>query len=529
MRTSARLIDPILPHAQAKLQPLPLLTVPFVMIPPRTSSTWFLVDLVSVLTGVVDILMVTPMAQGEGTGALEQLRILRVLRVLRLVKLVRLLKTSRLLKRWQSAIALDFSTQTLLSCLITYLVAGHWFACILVLTTTVADSPYLTWLTPKGYCERAASPDDLRYGASWVLQDIPLNPEMAHLDDVYCVSSFQLWVGTYYWMMQLISGSAGGDTNQKDLMTHEQLVFTLLVIFSCLLSSQIVASFCDIVSNLNPENAVFRNRMDHLNRYCREKKLGVMVRRELREYLLRTKNVQVGESQRELMQLMSPKLQGELSLQINGPWLTMVPFLRKVETGCSVAIAMSLRPRVYVPTEMLPADCMYMLGSGMVVTRGRVISGGTMWGADCIMCRHDLRSRPARALTYVEVDYIHRDILLEIVHSVSFRTRPDGSELPVLEYPVAVRRMRWHTVMLGMIREYQRLKHQLHLHSKDASPAALRSAWTFSLQNMDGGDVHMDGSTTMTDNTARSMMSFQRQQPTLGMLWKPPVDVQLWA
>lgn len=489
-------------------------------------KSWFVIDLVSVLSGLVDILMVTPLGNPEegSTSGLEQLRVLRVLRVLRLIKLVRLLKTSRLLKRWQSAFSLDFSTQTLIYCLVSYLVAGHWFACILVLSTTMADSPMHTWLASKGYCQQAPNgPEDLRYGATWELQPVPLLQELAHLDDVYCVSSFSLWVGTYYWMMQLISGSAGGDTNQWDLNTSEQIVFTVLVIAACLLSSQIIASFCDVVSNLNPEGTAYKTRMDALNRYCRTNKLHYTVRRQLREYLLRAKRVQVAEAQRELLEHMSPKLQGELALQVSGTWITQVPFLRRVETDCSIRVALALRSRVYVPTELIPADCMYMLSSGLVTQRGRVIAIGKMWGADCILNRVDLRSRPARALTYVEVDYIYRDLLLEILHSTTVRTNRDGSEFNVIEYPKAVRRLRWYTVMLGIIREYQRIRSKLDSHARNASRSEIHNAWNKALHSMDGLR-HLNG-TPSPIQERRNL----RKPVQIGMLWKPPAEIQLWA
>jgi hypothetical protein len=42
---------------------------------------------------------------------------------------------------------MDFSTQTILTAICSYLLAGHWFACFLVIITTVADTPLYTWYT----------------------------------------------------------------------------------------------------------------------------------------------------------------------------------------------------------------------------------------------------------------------------------------------------------------------------------------------------------------------------------------------
>ena len=98
------------------------------------------------------------------------------------------------------------------------------------------------------------------------------------------------------------------------------------------------------------------------------------------------------------MGLMSPKLQGLLSLQVNGSWIPTVPFLRTLSTkqgaelACCVRIALTLQPSVYIPTELLPADSMYHLASGTVVHRGHIVAGrGKIWGDDCILHRVDLR------------------------------------------------------------------------------------------------------------------------------------------
>ena len=107
--------------------------------------------------------------------------------------------------------------------------------------------------------------------------------------------------------------------------------------------------------------------------------------------------------------------QGELSLQINGPWLTTIRFLRKVEVACAVRIALSVNMAVYVPTELVRADSMHYLNHGTVVYRGSVLITGAVWGDDCILRRADMRSRPARALTYANVSLIPAAKLVSII------------------------------------------------------------------------------------------------------------------
>jgi hypothetical protein len=473
-------------------------------------SGWFIIDMVSILTCLVDIIPVVQAGQAAAakaihetkgvsveadTAAIEQLRILRVLRVLRLVKLIRLIKSSRILKRWQTSIALDFSTQTIISCTSSYLLAGHWFSCLLVLTASFADTPYYTWLGAKGFCVRAETLEDLPYGKTWVLQPPPLAAALAHLDDVYCVDTWGLWIHTYYWMIQLISGAAGGDTDAQFMTSSECVVFSILVVTSCLLMSNIIASFCDVLANLNPEHTVFRNQMDSLNRYCRTNKLNPQLRRNLREYLFRTKHVMMGNSQRELMLLLSPKLQGELSLQINGPWLTRVAFLRHVETGAVVQIALALEPLVFVPTEILPSENMYYLENGTVVHRGSVMLGGSVWGTDCFLNRAELRSRPARALTHAEVARIHRDKLKEIIYTNVERVDQNGQPIIIYTYPAAVRRLRWETIRTGLIRELNRRKEE----------EGVKDKWGAAFEAMDSDAVGLMGGAEAEGNNDNSV------------------------
>ena len=99
-------------------------------------NTWFVVDFISVLTVAVDTLplveekvglQIIESASGEGAvgEGITKFRVLRLLRVVRLVKLVRLVKATRILKRWWASFALDFSTLTVVNCILGYLYFGH--------------------------------------------------------------------------------------------------------------------------------------------------------------------------------------------------------------------------------------------------------------------------------------------------------------------------------------------------------------------------------------------------------------------
>ena len=74
-------------------------------------SSWFLLDVFAVGIAGIDIYAVVAESIW-GAGAAEQLTrlvVLKICRVLRLFKLARLLRSSRIAKRWETRIAIDYS------------------------------------------------------------------------------------------------------------------------------------------------------------------------------------------------------------------------------------------------------------------------------------------------------------------------------------------------------------------------------------------------------------------------------------
>ena len=65
----------------------------------------------------------------------RSLRVMRVMRVLRLIKLIRLLRASRLFKRWETKLAINYSQLHLTRSIMGVCYISHFFACIWGLST----------------------------------------------------------------------------------------------------------------------------------------------------------------------------------------------------------------------------------------------------------------------------------------------------------------------------------------------------------------------------------------------------------
>jgi len=97
-------------------------------------SFWFPLDLFSVLTSTFDLV---------GDESVEDLIALRSLRTLRLIKLVKLARSSRIFKRWEMQMSINYELLSLCFVLVGILLVCHWTACIWGLAGSF--DPLNTW------------------------------------------------------------------------------------------------------------------------------------------------------------------------------------------------------------------------------------------------------------------------------------------------------------------------------------------------------------------------------------------------
>ena len=99
------------------------------------------------------------------------------------------------------------------------------------------------------------------------------------------------------------------------------------------------------------------------------------------------------------------------------------------------------------------ADSMYYLNKGTVVYRGNVVVGGNVWGEDCIISRIEYRSRPARALTYVEISQISGEEMTAIMTETVRSVNDHGEHVDVYVYPHAAKKLRFERIRMSLLAE----------------------------------------------------------------------------
>ena len=134
-----------------------------------------------------------------------------------------------------------------------------------------------------------------------------------------------------------------------------------------------------------------------------------------RDYFHRTKHMWTSENTRGVLQKMSPALQAEVLLHVNAVWVRKVSWLKGGFPPFLAEILLALRPAVFAPKETIDSSALHIMHTGIAIFDGRLLRAGSVWGEDMLLASPLLRQRhTARAITYLEVYFIHRDFVLQI-------------------------------------------------------------------------------------------------------------------
>eukprot|EP00946_MAST-07B_sp_MAST-7B-sp1_P005219 g5219.t1 len=364
---------------------------------------WFTIDLLSCIPYTLISMSIQQSVDAETAAVVEQLVVLRVIRLLRLVKLLRVFRASRVVRRWESKLALSYAVMSLIKFFILVATMSHWIACALAITPQIEQG-----LNFQGF------PDNW-FETNGIGDGTPISHQYLH---------------AVYWAIMTLSTVGYGDIALPT--TGEKIVGIFAMCIGGAVYAYIVGAITGIVSTMDEATAKFQVTMDTLNAYCRENKIPPLLKRRLLDYFYYTKELQRAEHYTDLLELMSPTLRGEVSVLANGPWVQKIPFFNP--DGCEVeekadfitAITMRLNLSCYAPEEAVyvkgdPATHLYIIRRGVVGAHGRVLGTGAYFGADVIL-RSSTRLWPVFCLTYVDVYGLARDDLHDILGNGTFPT-----------------------------------------------------------------------------------------------------------
>ena len=290
-------------------------------------KSWFALDFFSILLMAIDFITITSSGGGgdscgsdqevevrdDEESSLTALRVLRVLRALRLIKLVRLVRASRMFKRWECKIAINYSALALGKCVVGIVLTSHWFACLWSLQTIFFDGPvgmvHVLGTSPPQWV------DTWKGHLNYCTQSGPRNEHGTIPTE--CIDPWAIYSASIYWAIMTITSIGYGDVSATPLNSAEQVITAILMMLGGFLWGQVVGTFCGVIATFDPHGAEFRKNMDDLNVFMANKHLDVDMRRRLREYFHQTRHLQMASAHAHLYRMMSPTLQGEVAWAAN--------------------------------------------------------------------------------------------------------------------------------------------------------------------------------------------------------------------
>ena len=240
--------------------------------------SWFALDLVSILVSAFDIIPVVAVAvasegalePGGGVSALQSFTPLRLLRALRLLRLLRLSKVARILKRWETAMAVNYSTIDLLKCLLLVLLSAHWSACVwgLPVAPLFLDDPTGTWLHHLSYCLPADDIDDAGYpdveamgvdkGSVDVSTFWASSLYSFSRGSMLCVTPGQSYMAALYWGLLMVTGGGEPNLGMHANASNEQAVDMVVRILTQAVNAHVLATFTAVLLTGSPAKIAFQ-------------------------------------------------------------------------------------------------------------------------------------------------------------------------------------------------------------------------------------------------------------------------------
>eukprot|EP00232_Nephroselmis_pyriformis_P003512 CAMPEP_0182906042 /NCGR_PEP_ID=MMETSP0034_2-20130328/33430_1 /TAXON_ID=156128 /ORGANISM="Nephroselmis pyriformis, Strain CCMP717" /LENGTH=656 /DNA_ID=CAMNT_0025041611 /DNA_START=421 /DNA_END=2388 /DNA_ORIENTATION=+ len=284
---------------------------------------WFIVDIISVLPyDVVGII-----SGHEETG---NIKLLRIIRLLRLVKLLRVLRAGRMFQRWESAVSIDYSILELAKFLVCILSLSHWLACGWHMAAVLGTEEW--HVDADG--NRAGG------GSTWISNYEFTTPWSA---------TFTLYITSYYWAAATLSTLGYGDVVPQSNL--ERIYATVCALFGATVYAYVIGAVCSIVAAMSEKDTAFYNQMDALNQFMAEKNLSPHLRVKLRDFFRFLRYNAPLLDRQDLLLRMSPKLRGDVTLQVNSKWIYKVPVFQNCSEEFVVALSMSLHPETYSQGE----------------------------------------------------------------------------------------------------------------------------------------------------------------------------------
>ncbi|MGF1492695.1 MAG: ion transporter [Microcoleaceae cyanobacterium] len=325
----------------------------------------------------------------------SSIRSLRLLGILRIPRLLRGLHCLEIFREWENNISINPAVIRMLQLLLLIFLIDHWVACIWYLIGSIAvANAQISWLTNSG------------------LENVLPRTKYLH---------------SLYWSITTLTTVGYGDiTPENDV----EIIFSLMVMFlGVAIYAFIIGNVASIMSSLNASQNHFREKLDQIQSYMRERRIPRYLQKEVRnyyQYLWRC-NRDVS-SELNFLDELPHSLKTNLYLHLYRDLVEEVPLFQEAEPNFIRDLVNKLQPIVLPPDECVIREGeigheMYFISKGELeafsqegdkVTIYRTMSAGYFFGEIALLCTTE-RTASVKTLTYCELFRLDQDDFTKVL------------------------------------------------------------------------------------------------------------------
>lgn len=177
-----------------------------------------------------------------------------------------------------------------------------------------------------------------------------------------------------YWCVTTLTSVGYGDITPA---TSWEMVYAIgVMVVGVGIFGYVIGNIAHIIANLHPSRVRYVETMEGINAFLQYRGVPVPLQRRIREYYSYRWEKRLGFDEVAILDDLSPSLRADISLFLKRDVIAKVPFFQGAGEELVRAIALAMRPQVYMDGDMIVragelGSEMFFIGRGSVEILGK--------------------------------------------------------------------------------------------------------------------------------------------------------------